>query len=142
MQGDIQSHCTGYEACQRRKTPHRRLPLPKCHIPVERSFQRVAIDLVEYKTVPWHCKYVMPVIGHLTRFVFSHPFAIKSSNHDCTCSCSWISFSLWCPKNVVFGPRYRVQELTCPRVSNIFLLQEKSYHTILATRQFSIRACS
>ena len=51
MQGDIQSYCTinSCDACQRRKTPHRLPPLPTGHVPVERPFQRVAIDLVEYK---------------------------------------------------------------------------------------------
>ena len=37
--------------------------------PVERPFQRVAIDLVEYKIVSQGCKYVLSVIDHLTRFV-------------------------------------------------------------------------
>ena len=50
MQGDIQYYCTSCDACQRRKTPHRRPPLRTGHVPVDRPFQRVAIDLVEYKT--------------------------------------------------------------------------------------------
>ena len=33
-----------------RKTPHRRPKLPTGHLPVDRPFQRVSIDLVEYKT--------------------------------------------------------------------------------------------
>ena len=69
MQGDVQFHCTSCEACQRRKTPHRRPPLPTGHVPVDRPFQRVAIDLVEYKTLSQGCKYVLSVIDHLTRFV-------------------------------------------------------------------------
>ena len=67
MQGDIQSYCTKCDACQRRKTLHRRPPLPTGHVLVERPFQRVAIDLVEYKTVSQGCKYVSSVIDHLTR---------------------------------------------------------------------------
>ena len=69
MQGDIQSHCTSCDACQRRKTPHRRPPLPTGHVPVERPFQRVAIDLVEYNTVSQGCKYGLSVIDHMTRLV-------------------------------------------------------------------------
>ena len=49
MQGDIQYYCTSCDACQRRKTPHRQPPVPTGHVPVDRPFQRVAIDLVEYK---------------------------------------------------------------------------------------------
>ena len=60
--------CTSCDACQRRKTPHRRPPLPTGHVPVERQFQRVAVD-VEYKTVPQGCKHVLSVIDHLARFV-------------------------------------------------------------------------
>ena len=47
MQGNIQSYCTSCDACQRRKTPHRRPPLPTGHVPVERPFQRDTIDLVD-----------------------------------------------------------------------------------------------
>ena len=69
MQRDIQSYCNSCDACQRRKTPHRRPLLPTGNIPVDRPFQRVAIDLVEYKTVSQGCKYVLSVINHLIRFV-------------------------------------------------------------------------
>ena len=79
MQGDIQYHCTSCEACQHRKTPHRRPPLPKGHVPVERPFQRVAIDLVEYETISQDCKYVPSVIDHLTRFVIIAPIRNKAA---------------------------------------------------------------
>ena len=62
----LQSSC---DACQCRKTPHRGPPFPTGHVPVDRPFQRVAIDLVEYKTVSQGCKYVLSVINHLIRFV-------------------------------------------------------------------------
>ena len=35
---------------QRRKSPHRRAKLPTGHLPVDRPFQRVSLDVVEYKT--------------------------------------------------------------------------------------------
>ena len=80
MQGDIQPYCTSCDACQRRKTPYRRPPLPTGHVPVERPFQRVAIDLEEYKTVSQGCKYVLSVIHHLTRFVILEGIPDKEAN--------------------------------------------------------------
>ena len=69
MHGDVAAHCTECEPCQKRKTSHRPPLLPMGHIPVTRPFQRVAIDLVEYKTISQGCKYVLSVIDHMTRFV-------------------------------------------------------------------------
>ena len=68
MKGETQSLCTSCDACQRRKTPHRRPPLRTGHVTVDRPFQRVTIDLVDYKTVSQGCKHVLSVIDHLTRF--------------------------------------------------------------------------
>ena len=47
---DVKTWCQDCHACQRRKTPHRRAKLPTGYLPVDRPFQRVSIDLVEYKT--------------------------------------------------------------------------------------------
>ena len=79
MQGDIQFCCISCDACQRRETPHRRPPLPTRRVPVDRPFQRVAIDLVEYTpyTVSQGCMYVLPVIDHLTRLVILAAIANK-----------------------------------------------------------------
>ena len=55
MQGDVKSYCTSCDAYQRRKTSHRPTPLPTGHVPVHQPFQRVAIDLVEYKTASQGC---------------------------------------------------------------------------------------
>ena len=78
-QRNIPSHCTSCESCQRRKNPHRRPPLPKGHVPVEWSFQRVAIDLVEYKTISQECKYVVSVIDDFTRSVILTPIRDKTA---------------------------------------------------------------
>ena len=53
--------------------PHRRARLPTCHLPVDRPFQRVSIDLVQYKTESasppgLKCSYAPTIIDHLTRF--------------------------------------------------------------------------
>lgn len=69
MHKDIESHCVMCEACQRRKTPHRRSPIPIGRVPVQRPFERLAIDLVEYKPPSDGCNYVLSAIDHLTRFV-------------------------------------------------------------------------
>ena len=81
MQGGNQSDCTSCKACQRRTTPHGRPPLPTRHtgIPVERPFQRVAIDLGDYKTVSQDCKCAMSAIDHLTRFVILSPICNKAA---------------------------------------------------------------
>ena len=70
---DVKTWCQDCHACQRRKTPHRRAKLPTGHLPVDRPFQRVSIDLVEYKTesvspTGLKCLYALTIIDHLTRF--------------------------------------------------------------------------
>ena len=66
---DVKTWCHDYQACQRRKSPHRRAKLPTCHLPVDRPFRRVSIDLVEYKieSVPptgLKCSYALTIIDH------------------------------------------------------------------------------
>ena len=73
LRHDVKTWCHDCHACQRRKTPHRRVKLPTGHLPVGRPFQRVSIDLVEYKTesvspTGLKCSYVLTIIDHLTRF--------------------------------------------------------------------------
>ena len=70
---DVKPWCQDCQACQRRKTPHRRPKLPTGHLPVDRPFQRVSIDLVEYKTellfpTGMKCSYALTVIDNFTRF--------------------------------------------------------------------------
>ena len=70
---DVKTWCQDCQACQRRKTPHRGPKLPTGHLPVDRPFQRVSIDLVEYKTesvspTGLKCSYALTIIDHLTRF--------------------------------------------------------------------------
>ena len=65
--------CQNYHACQYRKTPHRRPKLPTDHLPLDRPFQRVSIDLVEYKTesvspTGLKCSYALTIIDNFTRF--------------------------------------------------------------------------
>lgn len=66
---DIQSHYSKFEACQRRKTPHRRPPVSIGHAPVQRLFQRLAINLVPYKPPFNSFHYILFAINHVTRFV-------------------------------------------------------------------------
>ena len=70
---DVKTWCQDCRACQRRKTPHSGPKLPTGHLPVDRPFQRVSIDLVEYETEPvsptgLKCSYALTIIDHLTRF--------------------------------------------------------------------------
>ena len=75
---DVKTWCIDCQACQRRKTPRNRAKLPMGHLPVDRPFQRVSIDLVEYKTASrsptgLSCTWVLTVIDHLTRFAVLIP---------------------------------------------------------------------
>ena len=74
LHDDIKTWCSDCQACQLRKSPHRRAKLPTGHLPVDRPFQRVSIDLVEYKTesvspTGLKCSYALTFIDPLTRFV-------------------------------------------------------------------------
>ena len=68
---DVKPWC---QACQRRKSPHRRAKVPTGYLlPVDRPFQRVSIDPVEYKTesvssTGLKCSYELTVIDHFTPF--------------------------------------------------------------------------
>ena len=70
---DVKTWCQDCQACQRRKTSYRRPMLPTGHLPVDRPFQRVSIDLVEYKTesvslTELKCSYALTIIDNLIRF--------------------------------------------------------------------------
>ena len=70
---DVKNWCQNCQACQRRKTPHRRPKLPTGHLPVDCPFQRVSIDLVEYKMesvspTGLKCSYALTIIEYFTRF--------------------------------------------------------------------------
>ena len=77
---DVKTSCQECHACQRRKTLHRRPKLPTGHLPVDRPFQRVSIDFVEYKTesvspTGLKCSYALIIIDNLTRLavLVAHP---------------------------------------------------------------------
>lgn len=81
---DVHIWCRDCQACQHRKTAHRHPQLPVGHVPVTRPFQRVSIDLVEYKSdssTPGglRCKYVFSAIDHLTRFAILSPIPNKEA---------------------------------------------------------------
>ena len=85
MSQDVRKWCQNCHSCQRRKTAHNRPKLPVGHIPVSRPFERVSIDLVEYKSISHssagvRCKYVMSVMDHLTRYALFIPIPNKSAN--------------------------------------------------------------
>ena len=68
----VKTWCSDCLACQRRKSPHRRAKLPTSHLPVDRPFQRISIDLVGYETESVSptgpkCLYALTIIDHLTR---------------------------------------------------------------------------
>ena len=77
MSKDVAEYIKCCLSCQHRKTSRRSPPLPVGHRPVDRPFQCVAIDLVEYKSVSKGCKYVLSVIDHLTRFLILVPVPNK-----------------------------------------------------------------
>lgn len=81
---DVREWCEKCQACQRRKTSHNRPKLPTGHLPVERPFQRISVDLVEYKSVSisaagTKCKYVLSMMDHLTRFAVLLPVRNKAA---------------------------------------------------------------
>ena len=85
MARDIRNWCRKCQACQRRKTPHRRPKLPTGHIPVQRPFERISVDLVEYKAISTSavgapCKYVLSMMDHLTRYAILTPIPNKSAD--------------------------------------------------------------
>ena len=77
MQGDLQSHCTGCEACQHRKTPHRRPPLPK-----RSRTSRTAVSASSHRSRRIQSPRIvnmLSVIDHLTRFVILAPIRTKAA---------------------------------------------------------------
>ena len=46
MNRDVHKRCQECQACQRRKTAHNKPKLPTGHLPVERLFQIISVDLV------------------------------------------------------------------------------------------------
>ena len=54
------------------------------HVPVQRPFERISVDLVEYKVesvsaAGVRCKYVLSMMDHLTRFTVLTPIPNKSA---------------------------------------------------------------
>ena len=79
---DVKTWCQDRHACQLRKTPHRRAKLPTGQLPVDSPFQRVPIDLVNYKTesvspTRLECSYALIIIDHLTRFAVLVALTVK-----------------------------------------------------------------
>lgn len=84
---NVRRWCTKCQACQSRKATHGIPELPTGHIPVERPFQRILIDLVEYKAVSIsaagiECKYVLSMMDHLTRFAVLKPVRHKAAETE------------------------------------------------------------
>ena len=84
MNRDVRTWCQESQACQRRKTAHNRNKLPTGHVPVQRAFERIWVDLVEYKVesvsaAGVRCKYVLSMMDHLTRFTVLTPIPNKSA---------------------------------------------------------------
>ena len=84
MSTDVRTHIEACLSCQRRKSSHRPPRLPVGHRPVTRAFQRVAVDLVEYKSLSQGNRFILSVIDHFTRFVVLIPIKDKSGSHDCS----------------------------------------------------------
>lgn len=72
------------QACQRRKTAHNRKKLPTGHVPLQRPFERISVDLVDYK-LEWvsaagiRCRYVLSMMDHMIRFALFVPLPNKSA---------------------------------------------------------------
>ena len=66
---DVRTHIKTCLSCQHRKSSHRPPKLPVGQRPVARAFQRVAVDLVEIKSLSKGDRFIISVIDHLTRFV-------------------------------------------------------------------------
>lgn len=83
MSRDTRTWCEECQAYQRRKTAHNR-KIPTGHVPVSRPFERLSVDLVEYKadSVPAaavKCKYVLSMMDHLSRYAVLTPIPDKSA---------------------------------------------------------------
>ena len=78
MNRDVHKWCLECQARQRRKTAQNRSKLPTGHLPVERPFQRIYVDLVEYKSKSISAtgvkrKVVVSMMDHPTRFTLLAP---------------------------------------------------------------------
>ena len=66
---DVKTWCHDCQALQRRKSPHRRARSLTGHLPVDRPFERVSIDLVQYKmesisSSGLKCSYALTFVDH------------------------------------------------------------------------------
>lgn len=81
---DVKGGGHACQACQQRKTAHNRPKIPAGHVPITRPFERVLVDLVEYKSLSlsptgiW-CKYARSVIDYLIRFALLIPAPNKAA---------------------------------------------------------------
>ena len=78
MPTDVRTHIETCLSCQHGKPSHRPPKLPVGHRPVTHAFQRVAVDLVEYKSLSQGNRFILSVIDHLTRFVVLIPIEDKA----------------------------------------------------------------
>ncbi|MEP5375796.1 MAG: transposase family protein, partial [Hyphomicrobiales bacterium] len=77
--------CDKCQACQRRKAAHVRPKLPTAHLPVGRPFQRISVDLVEYRSVSpsaggIECKDALSMMDRVTRFAVLLPVRDKAAD--------------------------------------------------------------
>ena len=82
---DVKTWYHDCQACQPRKSSHRRAKLPTGPLPVDHLFQRVLMDLVEYKTEPLSptglkSSYALTIIDPFTRFVV--PVALQDKKEQ------------------------------------------------------------
>lgn len=85
MDKDVYNWCQECQACQRGKTAHRRLELPTGNVPVQRPFERISVDSVEYKSLSMpaacvQCKCVLFILDHVTRFAMLTLIPNKSAD--------------------------------------------------------------
>ena len=79
MHSDVAEHVESCLSCQHRKTSHRPPTFLAEHWPVTKSFQVVAVDLVEYKFKSEGNRFILSVIDHLTRFLILIPIKSKEA---------------------------------------------------------------
>lgn len=72
----VQASCQDCQSCDRRNALHHRAASPLGGMPVEHSYQRMLVEMVEYKTTSTtpdgvRCEYVSFILNHLARFPLS-----------------------------------------------------------------------
>ena len=142
MHTDVSNHVESCLSCQHRKTSHRPPTLPTGHRPVQRSFQCVAVDLVEYKTSSEGNRFILSVIDHLTRFVI----LIAIPNKEATTVVRHLVdrvISVFGPPETLHSDQgTEFENQLVKELQFVFGYKKTKNCRVSSTRQFRVRACS